>query len=59
MLNGLIGLLLAIVFVAVVLLGGAAMNSLAERLERKLQPRRSEQEPTQDTEKPEEKGRAA
>ncbi len=54
MLNGPVGLLIAVGFVAAVLLGGAAMSSLAERLERKVERRtRSKQEPTQEAEKPE------
>ena len=59
MLNGPVGLLIAAVFVAVVLLGGAAMSSLAELLERKVKQRRLHQERTEQSEKPEEPRRAA
>ncbi len=59
MLNGPVGLLIAAVFVAVVLLGGAAMSSLAELLERKVKQRRLERDRAREIDKPGETRRAA
>ncbi len=59
MINGTAGIVILVMFIVVLLLGGTLMSYLAERIERHAKQLRLEQKRTQQTEKPEEKRRAA